>query len=656
MRKLALLLSCTLACLPYAAGDAAARLELSVARAELPGTGLVLEHLWLSCAPLTGAGGVLNCEDGEAAATLRGWGELRGRLRLQYRSAQRWSATIRDIGIPPGTVTLAIEPRGAGFALTARAEHAPLARLLSLAQRLGFASPLTGSGAIDGALSGVFSALGWQMRYDLAASAVTLTEPDGRYASEGLGLQLVGTAGMEHGVVSADATLALSSGQAYAEPIFADFGAHPLRARGSARWSGREQRLELSELAWDQPGVTRGSGTLSATLGAAPALLSANVTLDSAELPAFTQIYLQPFLAGTRAAGLTGSGSLSGSLQLAAGALQRIDAQFERLTLEVPGLESELHDIGGALHWANANASAAPSQLHWQSGRAQSVPLGAAAVAFLAQGRGFRLLEPWRQPILDGALDTQRLALTDIGLPTAGAEFDATVEPIDLAALCKALGWPAFEGKLSGRIPGLSLRNGVVALDGKLEAHAFDGSLSVEGLQLIEPWGVLPRLAATLRLRNLDLLELTRAYSLGRIEGRLDGDVEDLRVLGWKAVAFRARLATPAGDSSRHRISRSAIDNISAVAGGPKGVLSKGFLRVFKDFNYDRIGWSCVLVDGVCAMDGLEAAKGGGYVLVKGRGLPRIDVVGFSHEVNWDQLVEQVQAARGAQATTTRPP
>ena len=41
-------------------------------------------------------------------------------------------------------------------------------------------------------------------------------------------------------------------------------------------------------------------------------------------------------------------------------------------------------------------------------------------------------------------------------------------------------------------------------------------------------------------------------------------------------------------------------------------------------------------------MSGLEA-RDEGYVILRGRGLPRIDVMGFATRVNWSALIEQLQ-------------
>ena len=117
----------------------------------------------------------------------------------------------------------------------------------------------------------------------------------------------------------------------------------------------------------------------------------------------------------------------------------------------------------------------------------------------------------------------------------------------------------------------------------------------------------------------------------------------------WRPVAMEMYFYTPADDKSQHRISQRAVENLASVGGGGAGAaLSSGFLKFFDVFAYDRIGLRCVLKDGVCTMSGVGPAKPGplgkGYYLVKGSGIPRIDVVGFRDQVSWPRLVRQLTA------------
>ncbi|MDW8479571.1 MAG: hypothetical protein RML12_06660 [Xanthomonadales bacterium] len=154
---------------------------------------------------------------------------------------------------------------------------------------------------------------------------------------------------------------------------------------------------------------------------------------------------------------------------------------------------------------------------------------------------------------------------------------------------------------------------------------------------------MLPTLSADLRLSGLDLAEITSVWDFGRIEGRLSGHVLGLRLIDWEPVAFAAALATePEG---RRRISQRAVENLAALGGGgAAAALRRGVLRAFSSFAYERIGLSCTLSRNVCRMDGVGSA-GTGYLILRGSGVPRIDVVGHQREVDWPVLLARLRAA-----------
>jgi len=225
--------------------------------------------------------------------------------------------------------------------------------------------------------------------------------------------------------------------------------------------------------------------------------------------------------------------------------------------------------------------------------------------------------------------------------------FDAELEPISVANLSRALGWPEFQGTLSGGIPDLQLSQGVVTLGGNIHAAVFDGSVVIRDLSLRDPVGKFPRLHASIDVQNLDLAQVTSTFSFGMITGRLSGAVENLEMFDWMPESFDARFFTPPGDRSKHRISQRAVTNLSSIGGGSGGgvaaALQGGFLKFFDDFGYDRLGLSCRLANDVCTMGGV-LAKNGGYYIVRGAGLPRIDVIGSQKRVAWTRLVHQLGA------------
>jgi len=137
-------------------------------------------------------------------------------------------------------------------------------------------------------------------------------------------------------------------------------------------------------------------------------------------------------------------------------------------------------------------------------------------------------------------------------------------------------------------------------------------------------------------------LALTETFSFGRIEGPLDGDVKGIQLVGWPPNRFDLHLYTPADGDSRHRISQRAVQNLTELGSGVPAGLSATFLSVFEEFRYDRIDVKVLLQGDRAELDGL-ARPDGGYYLVRGSGLPRIDVIGRNRSVAWKDLVERLQ-------------
>ncbi|MET0498890.1 MAG: hypothetical protein ABW106_11560, partial [Steroidobacteraceae bacterium] len=366
---------------------------------------------------------------------------------------------------------------------------------------------------------------------------------------------------------------------------------------------------------------------------------------------------------------LTTSGKLSGQAVVVGGVPQKFDFVFDAIDVDDGERNFVLQKLGGEWHWVNdviapATDSDTPpalqvagSRLEWSGGALLNLDLGASAIRFSTRGRQFRLLEPMRVPLLDGAIQLESFRVRNAGEPTVAFIVDATIQPISAQRLGKAFGWPEFGGSVGGAISKLRMRGGVITLGTTLRAQVFNGEVTISDLRLEQPFGTWPRFSSNIGLSNLDLELVTSAFSFGRITGRLSGAINGLQLFNWQPVAFDANLHTPEGDRSPHRISQRAVENIGSIGGGGAGItqaLSSGFLRFFEDFNYERIGISCRLQNEICQMDGVAPAPRGGYYLVKGKGIPRIDVIGGAHRVDWPRLVQQLIAATESEGPVVR--
>jgi hypothetical protein len=210
-----------------------------------------------------------------------------------------------------------------------------------------------------------------------------------------------------------------------------------------------------------------------------------------------------------------------------------------------------------------------------------------------------------------------------------------------MAAFSSAMGWPQFPGTLGGAIPSLRWVDDTVELAGGLSVNVFDGFVDITGLSLTQPFGASPVLAGAFSLRQLDLSAITSVFDFGSITGRLHGSIDNLRLVDWQPVAFDAHLLADEGG----RISQRAVNNLTSVCcGGIAAGMQGAVLKLFKTFGYKRIGLDCKLTGAVCHMSGLEA-NDGGYTIVEGSGLPRLQVIGHQTQVDWPTLVQRLHDA-----------
>ena len=365
-----------------------------------------------------------------------------------------------------------------------------------------------------------------------------------------------------------------------------------------------------------------------------------------ADLGVLYQSFLQPVLAENFFQELGLDGRLAVDLKWSAETAIRLDLQQVAVRQGMNesgelGRNLVLTGLNGVLHWRSGE-NAPASRLAWQGGRLlQGIDVGPGKAAPVFSGSRIVFAEPFSLPVMDGELRTEsfRFEQAESG---PKLRFQGYLTPISMQRLSQALGWPPLSGQLSGMIPGVALEQGRLEVEGILLIRLFGGRMLVKNLNLSDLFGALPVLEADLELHEIDLETLTRTFSFGKITGSLEGRVQELRLEEWRPVSFAAWFATPADGRGGNRISQRAVDNISNLGGaGISGALSRSFLRMFEEFGYDRLGISCRLENGICEMGGIEAA-GRGYYLVKGGGIPRIDILGYNHQTDWELLLDKL--------------
>jgi hypothetical protein len=633
---------------------------IRIERLELPGEQGTLRDMQLECPLAQADEGGWRCPGG----TLRIGGSPIGAQTTQWRGHYRPDAEsileVPGLGLAGGAVSLALSGRGRHWRLrleVSRLEAGGLARTLGAAAAARDWSP---AGRLSGKVELDYTPAGLGAALDLHAAQFAYANADGTQAAESVEARVRADLRESGSAWSFDGRVEWTGGGLYSEPLFVDAGTTPVTATAVGRWRPPAGRLELDTWTLTMPGVVdlTGTGRLRwPGSGSGPGSESApgieEMTLV-ARSDAVDRLYpalLQPFLLGTPADDLEAGGRIGLVVRIDAAGAEQLGLELTDLVLADRQGRFSLDSTTGSLAW-DRTREVPESRLHVAGASLLRIPVGAFSVRVQFSGDRLDLAEPVPVPVLDGRVVLEAFAVR--GMLRAGEapawSASAVLENLSLAELTQAFEWPPFAGSVNARLRDLRYADRRFEAGDPIEVEAFEGRLRIERLSILEPLGTAPVLEADATLRNLSLDAVTETFALGRIEGRLDGEVRDIRLVGWRPDQFDLHLYTPPDDDSRRRISQRAVENLTELGSGVPAGLSAGVLSIFESFGYRRIELEIELDGNRAEMGGL-AREEGGYYLVQGAGLPRIDVIGRNRSVAWKDLLERLQQIRvdGAQ-------
>lgn len=429
------------------------------------------------------------------------------------------------------------------------------------------------------------------------------------------------------------------SGEAYSDPIYLDFSQSALtveiETKLSKDWSAK--RLTLSKLALSKRLNIKGKGRLTANR-----LCDGEFDIAIPDLSFAWQNFAQPFMLESSLAGVELGGTLNGGLVLNDCEVSELQATVSELKMQSAAYDLSVSGGEGQLSWSKNNDR--KSSLRFSDLTLGNIPMQPSQIDFVTSGEVFSLSKPVRFALLGGEFDIHQLSNESKG--SNHWQLSISASDLQLAQVSSALGWPPLDGRFGLDQATVTYSDGAISTEGRIRGHLFDGDIELYKLKLSDLDSVAPIMDAQLNLSGIDLSRFTRAFSFGRIDGRLDAKVKDIQLVGWQPNRFDALFETPEhNDDLPHRISQRAIDNLTALGNGVSGALSTSFLSIFKDFSYDKIQLSVQLEGNDAELGGLPHSSGG-YYIVKGAGLPRIDVIGRNRHVGWRDLVSRLKSIR----------
>jgi hypothetical protein len=621
---------------------------------ELPSAGFLFADVIIDCGHVALSAAEFGCLSAEFTVDVPGVGrETFPGEAIYERETGTTRFALEDISIAEGRASLRGSATETSVDIEISGDGLELADLAGIAQQFASEPPgfsATGKGSItgsfrlrDGGLSHV------SLTTELTDAAVS--NEDGTLVTDAMHALVDLSVDSDGDRWQFEIDVTANAGEAYVEPVYTNLGENAVSFGAEGGVTDDLTDFELTVFTLTQGSLIDMTGNLHASMqaGTENASFSGSIELRDSSIDTIYSGLFQVLLAGTVVGDLQTGGTVDGTARFENNAISGIDLALRDLNLDDRQDRFAIYGLNGFLHWHGDPATAEQSRLSWGSGSAYNIPLGPGELEARLGGDDFHLSKPLRIPTMGGALLLKQLELNDFGTESASGLLDAELEPIQLGRLTSAFGWPAFSGSLSGQLPLLQYDGGVITVGGSLTASAFDGHIEFANLRLEEPLGLAPRLYGDLRVRRLDLEQLTDTFSFGLIQGRLSGDVSGLEMIAWRPVAMDLHLYTPPDDPARRRISQRAVENLASVGGGgAAAALSTGFMKFFEEFSYSSIGIRCVLKDGTCTMSGVGPAGDGpfgqGYYIVKGSGLPRINVVGYRHQVSWNTLIQQLDS------------
>lgn len=608
-----------------------ARLNLEIARLDMPALGQTLREVRFDCQP--------SMQARPDAPELAIWA-CQGPVRWRGGGAN-WTLSWRsdtdlsdiEVRLAQGRSELIVKLPLADRPFSAQVRRAQAAWLAVLLPQWQWQD-----GRIDGRVEQLPDA---RWRGQVQATALAAQSSDGGIALAGV--NLAGPFDLQrrrNGDLAVTATPTLTTGELLAGPVYLGWPADS-EVKLDVSLSGQGKRWQLDHLRMTEQGFgVELNGRIDGDAEAWIETLQARIGIDLGQR---YERYLDGLMSWLGQRGVIAGGLLEVRAGLGPGArLRTMDAQFQDVDVRHPEGRFDFAGLNGELTFRDDGDAEASSTLNWHRLGLSGLPMQSGRLVAISRGGDLRAQAPVVMGLFGGSVSIGDLLVRPMADEGDRVSASMALRDVDMTALATAFAWPAFPGRLDAELPRLRYANERLAVDGKLDIEAFGGSIDIGSLAIERPFGVSPALAADVQMRGLDLRPMTEVFGFGRIEGRLDADIGGLRLVDWRPVAFDASLRTH--QSGRRRISQLAVEQLTRIGGGGRVAGLQGrLLSTFDSFGYRRIGLSCRLANDMCEMGGIEG-EDGGYTILQGSGLPQITIRGFQRRVDWPVLIGRLEA------------
>ena len=428
-------------------------------------------------------------------------------------------------------------------------------------------------------------------------------------------------------------------GSIYFEPLYLENKNTLINLKTQGSFDLTRQQLILDKLQFTHPKVATIDAYATIELQPKFNILSAKAYAQIESLEQLSKTYLNSVTETTSLEGLMLEGQIDAGMTLSNNQVDEAYLTTEKLQLKDPKQRFNLHDGAIILNWSKDKNFKKSSSISWRQLDLYSIPLPRSYFNLLLKDKQISLLKSVDIPLLGGNIQINKFDWQAMKDNSPKVVFAGKIQALSLEKLTETLGRKSLSGDISGDIPGVHFEAGKLSLEGGLKINLLGGEININQLAVSGLSTDFSQFYSDIEVTDLDLDLLTQKFESGGMKGKLSGFVRELYMENWQPIQFYAWMGTEDGDDSKHQISQKAVENLASIGGGGAvDFVSRIILGMFDNFDYDKMGLGCYLHKGVCQLMGAEAAGTRGYYIVKGGGLPRIDVMGYNTRIDWEVL------------------
>ena len=253
---------------------------------------------------------------------------------------------------------------------------------------------------------------------------------------------------------------------------------------------------------------------------------------------------------------------------------------------------------------------------------------------------------------LGGGVSLGPLRINRLFSDTRRLETRLEVRDFSLAPALKRLFQTPVHGSLSGTLDPVVLEKGRLQTRGGLQARIFNGVIDFFDIKAHNVFSPVPSFGLSAEFHGLDLAGMTTKTDFGRIQGVLEGSVDNLQIAAGQPQAFDLRLETVKTRGVDQKISVRAVDNIARIGGGQSPFMgfAGALAAVFKNFSYRKIGIKARLENDRFQINGTIREQGTEY-LIKRRGLTGVNIVNSNpdNQISFKDMLKRIRRVTSGQ-------